>query len=122
MDPDEPFMGILGKTNKLEVLQFLLAEPNDFYSISQLVEILDKDRDTISPILNDYQEAGLVEYKQNGRAKCYRLNGKSKIVRGLDILLAGIIDETGPDMNFFEKTIETMGMGPPAEEPEKEED
>jgi hypothetical protein len=103
-----PFMGIFGSSKELEILQFLVAEPEDFYNISSLAEILDMHRDTVSRILRKFAQYNLVSHIEVGRAKCFRLNGESKTVRSLDLLTAGILDDIGPDMNLFEHSINLM--------------
>lgn len=105
---DLPFKGILGKTKELDLIQFLIAEPNDYYNISSLADILGFHRDTISKKIKNLQKFKLVEFEEKGRSKCYRLNGRSKIVRAMDLLCFGIIDETGPDLNTFEKALEAF--------------
>ena len=103
---DKPFMGILGGSMELDVLQYLTAEPYDFYNISELADILEMNRNTVSRIIKKFESFKLLQFNSGrGRSKCFRLNGLSKIVKSIDILEAGILDETSPDFSVFETTI-----------------
>jgi hypothetical protein len=109
MYQDLPFNGILGKTKELDLLQFMIAEPNDFYNISDLSDILGMHRDTVSRIIEKFETHSILEFRPGrGRSKCYRLNGGSKIVKTLDIMSAALIDESVPGIDTFESTLESF--------------
>ncbi len=101
-----PFKGILGHTKELDVIEFLTAEPYDYYDISELADILEINRNTVSRIIKKFTSFDLLQFTAGkGRSKCFRLNGFSKIIQSIDILSAGIIDETSKDLNLFETTL-----------------
>lgn len=117
---DLPFMGIFGKTKELDIIQFLIAEPYSYYNISSIADILEMHRDTVSRIMKNFQKVNLVEFTEKGRSKFYRLNGSSKIVHAVDLLSAGLIDETGPDLNLFESAIHSLYPSEPKVESDSE--
>jgi len=104
-----PFDGIIGSTKELEILQFMISEPNDFYDITDLSLIMGMHRDTVSRIMNKFESQNMVEFRPGrGRSKCYRLNGDSKIVKSFDLLSAALIDSKVPGTGIFETTIENF--------------
>jgi hypothetical protein len=109
MSKEIPFKGILGHSKELEVIEFLIAEPYGYYDISELADIVEMNRNTISRIIKKFASIKLLEFTSGkGRSKCFRLNGNSKIVKSIDVLSAGILDETGQDLSLFETTIKAF--------------
>jgi len=109
MPQDGPFDGIFGKSKELEILQFMISEPNGFYNISSLSGILGIHRDTVTRIIAKFKMHNMVELQPGrGRSKCYRLNGSSKIVKSLDILSVAFIDEKVGGTDIFETTLESF--------------
>lgn len=91
-DEDKPFEGILGNSSEINVLEYLLSSPNFSFNITELSDILDISRTTLTKIINRLLHWEMISIeKQIGNIKLYKLNTNSKLITDMEIFSNDII-------------------------------
>ncbi len=89
----EPFEGILGKSARVKLLDFLITHPFDSYSIKELSEFSEISRTTIYEILPDLLRFRILkEVRKIGSITMYQTNLESETTKAILRLNTALVD------------------------------
>jgi hypothetical protein len=105
---------ILGESENLKVLGFLMANPFEYYSIVEVSKFSGVSRDTARKYLTHYIEKGYIIGKGSVRKK-YKLDLKNPTIQSIKHCMMQYVDDTleieervseaCPDTNFIENRV-----------------
>jgi len=97
-----PFEGVLGNTSELRMLEYLLPLEGIDFNITELAEEIGVSRVTVTRIVKNFVELGILNSKKIYRITYYGINLDSPIVKNIDQLNNILIENLLGDEALYE--------------------
>jgi DNA-binding transcriptional ArsR family regulator len=98
----KPFEGMFGNSCELRVIEFMLPLEGLEYNLTELQEEMGVTRQTLSKVMKNFEEWGLVKARIAGNAAYYSINEKSPLVKSIIQLNNVIIEKMLGDEELYE--------------------
>jgi DNA-binding transcriptional ArsR family regulator len=98
----KPFEGMFGNSCELRVIEFMLPLEGLEYNLTELQEEMGVTRQTLSKVMKNFEEWGLVKARTAGNAAYYSINEKSPLVKSIIQLNNVIIEKMLGDEELYE--------------------
>ena len=97
-----PFEGVLGNSSELRMLEYLLPLEGIDFNITELAEEIGVSRVTVTRIVKNFVELGVLNSKKTSRITYYGINPDSPIVKNIDQLNNILIENILGDEALYE--------------------
>ena len=101
-DMQKPFEGMFGNSCELRVIEFMLPLEGLEYNLTELQEEMGVTRQTLSKVMKNFEEWGIVKARTAGNAAYYSINEKSPLVKSIIQLNNVIIEKMLGDEELYE--------------------